>query len=103
MQRLKCLERYVDTDLGVTNVPSLFLASSVGSKLMKSPDSVSELFRDPFASSLCHFRWGCSASSRDFFDPPLGMTDEPSSSIDEFILAVRGSEHYEHRSLPLII
>ena len=102
-QRLTCLERYVDTDLGVTNVPSLFLTSSVGSKLVKSPDSVSESSRDPFASNLCRFCWGCSASSRDLFDPLLGVTDEPSPSIDEFILAVRGSEHCKYRSPPLIV
>ena len=39
---LRCLERYVSTDLGITNVPSLFFTSSVGTKSRTSPDSVSE-------------------------------------------------------------
>ena len=43
--RLRCLERYVSTDLGITKVPSLFFTSSVGSKSRTSPDSASELSR----------------------------------------------------------
>ena len=50
--RLRCLERYVSTDLGITKVPSLFFTSSVGSKSGTSPDSVSEPSRVSLASHL---------------------------------------------------
>ena len=86
-QRLRCLERYADTDLGVTKVPSLFLTSSVGSKLTKSPDSESS--RDSFTSNFLYFSWGCNASSRDLLDALLGVA-EPPSSAEESLLAVRG-------------
>ena len=50
--RLRCLERYVSTDLGITKVPSLFFTSSVGSKSRMFPDSVSEPSR---VSPASHF------------------------------------------------
>lgn len=83
---------------GVTNVPPLFLPS--GSVRPKSSYSVSESPRDPFVSNFCRSCWGSSASSGDLFDPPPGVTDEPPPSIDEFVLAVRGSEHCKYRSPP---